>query len=163
MFANENAANSLPRPHCKGNVCMRKSESISFKNPPSSAGDAGPISSRGTKIPHGTWQLSSLVTAKEKPAHRRVEDVHQSNPPGRTHKLWVALFPVATPSKGPTAVSGTLGPSNAVILGPSGFGAHFSLTKSKLPFLQKMSHKHVHRKICQPFTVAHGLSKSICE
>ena len=75
MFANENAANSLPRPHCKGNVCMRKSESISFKNPPSSAGDAGPISSRGTKIPHGTWQLSSLVTAKEKPAQQNEDPV----------------------------------------------------------------------------------------
>lgn len=90
-------------------------------------------------------------------------DVHQPNPPGQTHKLWVALFPVVTPSKRPTAVSGTLGPSNAVILGLSGFEAHCSLTKSKVPFLQKMSHMHVHRKICQAFREAHGLSKSICE
>ena len=87
-----------------------------------------------------------------------MRDVLQSNPLGQTHKLWVALFPVVTPNKRPTAVSGTLGPSNAVILGLSGFGAHFSLTKSKVPFLQKMSHMHVHRKICQHFTAAHGLS-----
>ena len=60
-------------------------------------------------------------------------DVHQPNPPGQTHKLWVALFPVVTPSKRPTAVSGTLGPSNAVILGLSGVPAQVALCRGGRP------------------------------
>ena len=35
------------------------------KNPPSNAGDAGSISSRGTKIPHATRQLSPCAITEE--------------------------------------------------------------------------------------------------
>ena len=60
-------------------------------------------------------------------------------------------FPWQLPTRvsSSTAVSGTLVPSNAVILDLSGVLDPFqSLIKSKVPFLQKMSCMHVHRKIC---------------
>ena len=45
-------------------------------NPPSNAGDMGSIPGWGTRIPHATGQLSSAVTAREKPAYCNKEPAH---------------------------------------------------------------------------------------